>query len=87
MNGDERTNPKPWKLTPPAVAIQLQHGIPGDDFAIRLWIAYLHEIGREDLAKAAEEAKAFVVRRRWPKPDTPLPRIPRDFTPRMTGER
>lgn len=89
--GDERFQPsvRYWRrqLKSPAVALTLRHGLPGDDFAIGLWVEHLKALGEDDLVEAIGQAKEFRVRRRWPRGDTPLPQVPRDFTARKLGER
>ena len=91
MNGDERTQPQTHesflrtiKRQPAPEAITLRVGAPGDDCCIRAWIEHLEVKNQPELAQAARSAAAITVRRRWPTIDTPLPRIPRDFTAKIT---
>lgn len=90
--GDDYAQPLlrgPWRkqLRAPATLLTLKHGIPGDDFAIKLWVEYLKKLGEDDLIEAIEDCNEFRVRRRWPRGDTPLPQVPRDFTKRKLAER
>jgi hypothetical protein len=94
MNGDERTQPQSpeaflhgIRRRPAPEAITLHAGAPGDGPCIRAWIEHLEVKNRHDLAEAARAAASIVVRRRWPREDTPLPRIPLDFVAKITGER
>ncbi len=94
MNGDERTQPQTHesflrsiKRQPAPEAITLRVGTPGDDCCIRAWIEHLEVKNQPELAEAARNAASITVRRRWPTMGTPLPRIPRDFTAKITGER
>lgn len=86
MNGDAPA-PKPpaFRKPPPPVAIVLRADIGVDAVSIRAWVAHMRALGHDDLAAAAEEAESITVRRRWPKADTPLPRIPVDFKKRAAG--
>lgn len=47
------------------------------DLCWRPWIEALCVRGKEGLAADAEQAGAMTVQARWPKPDTPLPRVDR----------
>lgn len=75
------------KLAAPVAGITLCAGVPVDRLSIAAWVAHLRSVNREDLAAAAEAAQSFVVRKRWPKDDTPLPRIPIDFRARVVPDR
>lgn len=74
-------------LLRPPVLLTLQHGIPGDDWAIARWVAHLIELGEDEIVAAIWEAQAFRVRTRVPRVGVPVPQVPRDFRRRFPGER
>lgn len=86
--GRRKPKPAPSRMKrPPAPALIQLHAAYGvDRHSIKAWIEHMRGQGRDDLAEEAERADSFYVRRRWPKDDTPLPRIPIDFHRRVVPD-
>lgn len=87
MSGDDHPQPVRWVKPPqPPMAIHLKRDLPGDGPALRAWAEYLRKEGREDLAGAIETHGEATVAHRWPKKNSPLPRVKPDTGRRVTGE-
>jgi hypothetical protein len=87
MMGDEgRGEPKRKHVDPPApvskTAITLDERYPMDVACMIAWMEFCQQSGHPEVARAIEEARSMVVRHRWPKLGSPLPRVPRDFKKR-----
>lgn len=83
-----KAKPLPARIKRPLAPclIQLDAAFGVDRLSIKAWIEHMRSLGRDDLAEEAERAASFFVRRRWPKSDTPLPRIPIDFHRRIVPD-
>jgi hypothetical protein len=58
-----------------------------DRAAWQAWIEYLTKCERPDLVDTVNARGEMVVTSRWPKSDSPLPKVVPDYTARKTGER
>ena len=75
----------PLKLSPAPAAIPIKPDIDRSIWAA--WLEHCRTKGREDLVEAATAAGEMTVPRRWPQADSPLPKVAKNFTHRLTGER